>query len=209
MLRAAAWKALAIALGLTALVAALWLYLGIAAKEHTVEGRDVGYLSGEAYARSCPSTKCESLSQLHPNQQVLVRRSGVDGEVALDSDQWVEIEYGQETAYIHSHFVSPTPTYQGLGLELLLSGALGLAFLLILALSVWQRGQLFAARNESGANYIITAVTFAAGVLSGAIGYMFARTARQTYSEFLAGAFANVGAGLVGAAVKSSTAVPL
>jgi uncharacterized membrane protein YeaQ/YmgE (transglycosylase-associated protein family) len=132
---------------------------------------------------------------------VLVRRNGVDGDTAFGSNQWVELQYGREVAYVHSHFVAPTPVYQGAGLEILLSFTLGLAFVVLLALSLWRRGQLLAARNEPAANQIITAATFAAGVLAGTVGYVFARTARQSHAEFLAGAFANVGAGLVGAAV--------
>ncbi|GGP37980.1 hypothetical protein [Saccharothrix coeruleofusca] len=198
--KARAWKALSIVLVTGSAISAFAIYQGFSDSITSVDGKSVGYLSGTANVRTCPFTGCESSEEFTRNRQVVLR-DVVDGEEVDGSNKWARIEYGAEVRYVHSRFVKSKPVSVSEGLELGVNALAVIVFMLLFAVASWQRGHAIAAEREAETNSLLLAVTFGAGIVAGIIGFVFARMDNQTTPAFLAGAFANVGAGLVGAAV--------
>ncbi|MFE6612889.1 hypothetical protein [Amycolatopsis sp. NPDC057786] len=168
----------------------------------SVAGKDVGYISGdEANLRRCPSLECEPTATYHRDQQLIIVKADVTGGESHGSRRWLEVRYGDEVRYVHSYFVTEKSDSQAETLELLVSGAAVLVGIAILALAGWRRGQTWAAMKEKTANSLLAAGTFAAGLVVGIVAFLVAGADGQSRAAFLSSALANVGAGLVGAAV--------
>ncbi|WP_340682800.1 hypothetical protein LCL61_29615 [Amycolatopsis coloradensis] len=184
----------------TILLVGLMLFFGGPAT--SVAGKDVGYISGdEANVRRCPSVECESTATYHRDQQLIILKADVTGGESHGSRRWLEIRYGDEVRYVHSYFVTEKSDSRAETLELLVSAAAVLVGIAILGLTGWRRGQTWAAMKEKTANSLLAAGTFAAGLVVGIVAFLVASADGQSRAAFLSSALANVGAGLVGAAV--------
>ncbi|MFE5567041.1 hypothetical protein ACFQ68_18795 [Amycolatopsis japonica] len=168
----------------------------------SVAGKDVGYISGdEANVRRCPAVECESTATYHRDQQLIIIKADVTGGESHGSQRWLEVQYGDEARYVHSYFVTEKSDSQAESLELLVSAAALLVVAAMLVLTGWRRGQTWAAMKEKTANSLLAAGTFAAGLVVGIVAFLVASADGQSRAAFLSSALANVGAGLVGAAV--------
>jgi uncharacterized membrane protein YeaQ/YmgE (transglycosylase-associated protein family) len=199
--RATTFRALSVALVLAALALGAIAFYSFAASVTEVDGRSVGYLSGDAEVRRCPSTDCASTATYRMNQQVIISNPNVSGGEALGSTRWVEVVYGDEVRYVHGKFVAAKPVAVNEGLEQLLILATAIGWILVLSLTSWKKGQALAAAHEQQTNAVLATGTFVAGLTVGIAGFLVARADNQSTTGFVAGALANVGAGLVGAAV--------
>ncbi|MGY6653776.1 hypothetical protein ACXIZN_16540 [Amycolatopsis sp. TRM77291] len=168
----------------------------------SVAGKDVGYISGdEANLRRCPSVDCEPTATYHRDQQLIIVKADVTGGESHGSRRWLEVQYGDEVRYVHSYFVTEKSDSRAASLELLVSGGAALVAIAMVGLAGWRRGQTWAAMKEKTANTLLAAGTFAAGLIVGIVAFLVASADGQSRAAFLSSALANVGAGLVGAAV--------
>ncbi len=192
--------------GVVAIAAALALgvmqFFTVLGSPHDVGGKDVAYISGdEVNIRRCPSVKCESTATYHRQQQVVITDDDVEGSESHGSRRWLEIQYGDEVRYVHSYFVEQESDSLAKSVELIVSIAACLVAVMLLSLLRWQRGQSWAATKEHVANSVLAAGTFVCGLVVGIAAFLVARADGQSRAAFLSSALANVGAGLVGAAV--------
>lgn len=168
----------------------------------SVPGVDVVYVKQSANLRRCPSTDCEAVAEPVPRNSQLVVIRYSEGEPVQGSNDWLEVEYGSSTAFVHSSVVAGTAGGPWAALELIFSiGLLGAAIALGLAGRSDRVAQLVADTGQTNQDIGLYGVAVVGGVVAGSIGYALAQADGQSLLSFWSSAFVNFGAGLVGAGV--------
>lgn len=166
----------------------------------SVRDSDVAYVSSEARLRECPSTKCPSSATYRAGRQLVVL-GFVRGEEIRKSDRWVRVEYGDGQRYVHAGLVERAPLPFSSYAELLLLTVMGAGWLLLYRGISSNRLRALAVEDRSSFDLALLGLVLSVGIAFGAVGYIFSQADRQPTIGFLSDAFANLGAGFVGAAV--------
>lgn len=157
-------------------------------------------MSGEGNVRACPQITCQSSATFHEGQQVVVTGK-VTGQEISDSRTWYEIKYGDEKRYIHESFVMEI----NLATHAAFWSGFSLLFVVpVLFLQFFSRSERMrsvAAQHQKDFDGLLFAGVLAVGLICGVIGYIYSQVAHEDVTSFIGAAFANLGAGLVGAAV--------
>ncbi|WP_128434090.1 SH3 domain-containing protein [Streptomyces cyaneus] len=194
---------LTVALGLPFLVlvggAIAYMWAGSTAGQ--VDGVKVAYVSGSANVRECPKLSCESSTTYKEGQQVVVAKK-VTGQSVDDNKKWVQIKYGDERRYIHESFImsQSVSTVNNFWFLFSVVGMIPVAGLAALSQSPGDVGR-WAVLSPRNFDTFLFGGVLATGLICGIVGFIYSRLAQENSLSFIASAFANVGAGLVGAAV--------
>ncbi|MGX8904229.1 hypothetical protein ACR820_02935 [Streptomyces netropsis] len=165
-----------------------------------VDGVKVAYLSGDANIRVCPKVECQSSDVFKEGQQVVTTRQ-VTGDAIDGEKAWIEIQYGDEKRYIHKSFVlqqrlSTIRNYWGFLTPILMCP--------VILLAAGQRSgrvRRWAVTSPTRFDGLLFGGVLGTGLACGVVGFLYSQLAQEDSMSFLGAAFANVGAGLVGAAV--------
>ncbi|MFJ1870421.1 hypothetical protein [Streptomyces sp. KS_5] len=194
---------LTVALGLPFLVlvggAIAYMWAGSTAGQ--VDGVKVAYISGSANVRECPERSCKATATYKEGQQVVVAKK-VTGQSVNGNRNWVKIQYGDEMRYIHESFVMPqsVSTFNNFWFLFSVLGMIPVIGLTALSQSPGDVGR-WAVLSPRNFDTFLFGGVLATGLICGIVGFIYSRLAKEDTLSFVASAFANVGAGLVGAAV--------
>jgi hypothetical protein len=173
-----------------------------------VDGVDVAYISGDANIRTCPAASCEISAVYTTGRQVEIlgkvtgdRQPIPPAAPDTTSDTWYKIRYGDDSRYVHEAFVDKSSlTAYGLLWPLVGLGSAAL-FWLLFSLRGWSKAAAVAAANPIATDRLRFSVVLFMGLVSGLVGFVYSRLNSEGIASFLSSAFANLGAGFVGAAV--------
>lgn len=190
----------AIGLPFLVLVGGLIAFLWAGGRADQVNGVNVAYLSGDANVRTCAHLYCQSSGVFKEGQQVVVTAK-VTGDSIEGDDTWIEIEYGDERRFIHQSFLMPTTISSFNAFWGYFSIILMLPIVLLYLGQKSERVRRWAVASPRRFDRLLFGGVLCVGLVCGVVGFVYSQLAHEDSMSFVGAAFANLGAGLVGAAV--------
>ncbi|WP_159038752.1 hypothetical protein [Streptomyces sp. NRRL B-1140] len=191
----------AVGLPFLVLIGGAIAYMWAGSTAGQVDGVKVAYVSGSANVRTCPRLSCKPSATYKEGQQVVVTKK-VSGQSISSNRRWIEIQYGDERRYIHESFIMPqsVSTFNNFWFLFSVLGMVPLVGLTALTQNPGNVGR-WAVLNPRNFDTFLFGGVLVVGLICGIIGFIYSQLAQDDALSFIGSAFANVGSGLVGAAV--------
>jgi hypothetical protein len=125
------------------------------------------------------------------------RRSG---ENVSGSTEWLEVEHGESTVFVHASLAAHPTTLAGQSVELVIM--IVFAFVAIVGAGLTNSDRLMYVMKRMGGrrlDLLLYGTAIAGGALVGAVGFVLGAADGQTLFAFWSSAFTSLGAGLVAA----------